>query len=135
VPAALPYTVLLTFRLLAHHLDPEHLHCLGYNDTTSGSKLTESQLNLAFYNKLPGSKYMIARRSVHTDNRSELLCIFAYRSTRASLMRKMKVAIWIAVGPQNFIFLINDAPLVLLYAKITQKSRSIVPGDHILSLS
>jgi hypothetical protein len=30
----------------------------------------ESQLNLA----LPGSKYMIAGRSVHTDNRSELLC-------------------------------------------------------------
>jgi hypothetical protein len=57
-------------------------------------KLTKSQLNLAFYNRLPGSwwaKYMIARQSVHTDNRSELLRYFAYMSTsRASLMRKMK---------------------------------------------
>jgi hypothetical protein len=39
-------------------------------------KLTKSQLNLAFYIGLPGSwqaKYMIARRSVHTDNRSLFL--------------------------------------------------------------
>jgi hypothetical protein len=42
-------------------------------------KLSESQLNLAFYNGLPGlwwAKYMIAGRSVHTDNRSELLRYF-----------------------------------------------------------
>jgi hypothetical protein len=42
-------------------------------------KLTESQLNLAFYSRLPGSwqaKYMIAGRSVHTDNHPELLCYF-----------------------------------------------------------
>jgi hypothetical protein len=42
------------------------------------------------------------------------------------------------LGLQNFIFIINDALLVLLYAKITQKFRSVVgmhrsPGDHILN--
>jgi hypothetical protein len=42
-------------------------------------KLSESQLNLAFYNGLPGlcgAKYMITGRSVHTDNQSELLRYF-----------------------------------------------------------
>jgi hypothetical protein len=39
-------------------------------------KLSKSQLNLALYNGLPGSwqaKYMITGRSVHTDNRPDLL--------------------------------------------------------------
>jgi hypothetical protein len=42
-------------------------------------KLSKSQLNLAFYNRLPGSwqaMYMITGRSVHTDNQSELLHYF-----------------------------------------------------------
>jgi hypothetical protein len=52
-------------------------------------KLTESQLNLAFYNRLPGSwqtKYMIAGQSVHTDNQSELLRYFRVPEHQQSII-------------------------------------------------
>jgi hypothetical protein len=52
-------------------------------------KLTKSQLNLAFYDRLPGSwwaKYMIARQSVHTNNRSELLCYFHVQEHQQSII-------------------------------------------------
>jgi hypothetical protein len=52
-------------------------------------KLTKSQLNLVFYNGLPGSwwaKYMIARRSVHTDNQSELLHYFRVQEHQQSII-------------------------------------------------
>jgi hypothetical protein len=52
-------------------------------------KLTESQLNLAFYNRLPGSwwaKYMIAGQSVHTHNHSELLRYFRVQEHQQSII-------------------------------------------------
>jgi hypothetical protein len=49
-------------------------------------KLTESQLNLAVYSGLPGSKYMIAGRSVHTDNCPELLCHFRVQEHQQSII-------------------------------------------------
>jgi hypothetical protein len=52
-------------------------------------KLPKSQLHLAFYNRLPGSwqaKYMIAGRSVHTDNRSELLHYFGAQEHQQSII-------------------------------------------------
>jgi hypothetical protein len=52
-------------------------------------KLSESQLNLAFYNGLPGlwqAKYMIAGRSMHTDNQSELLCYFCVQEHQQGII-------------------------------------------------
>jgi hypothetical protein len=52
-------------------------------------KLTKSQLNLAFYNRLPGSwqaKYMITGQSVHTDNQSDLLCFFRIQEHQQSII-------------------------------------------------
>jgi hypothetical protein len=58
--------------------------------------LTESQLNLAFYNRLPGlwrAKYMIAGRSVHADNQSELLRYFRVQEHQQSIIdEKMKLS-------------------------------------------
>jgi hypothetical protein len=59
-------------------------------------KLTESQLNLAFYNGLPGSwraKYMIAGRSVHTNNRSELLRYFHVQEHQQSIIDEKNEAL------------------------------------------
>jgi hypothetical protein len=59
-------------------------------------KLTESQLNLAFYNRLPGlwqAKYMIARRSVHADNQSELLRYFRVQEHQQSIIDEKNEAL------------------------------------------
>jgi hypothetical protein len=60
-------------------------------------KLTESQLNLAFYNGLAGSwraKYMIAGRSVHTNIRSELLRYFRVQEHQQSIIDEKNEALW-----------------------------------------
>jgi hypothetical protein len=60
-------------------------------------KLSESQLNLAFYNRLPGSwqaKYMITGQSVHTDNQSELLCYFRVQEHQQGIIDSKNQALW-----------------------------------------
>jgi hypothetical protein len=60
-------------------------------------KLTESQLYLAFYNRLPGSWWamsMITGQSVHTNNQAELLRFFCIQEHQQGIIDEKNEALW-----------------------------------------
>jgi hypothetical protein len=66
-----------------------------YVEWLSGTelKLHESQLNLAFYDRLPGHwhmHYMIARQLVHMDNCPNLLCYFQVQQHKETADNKIE---------------------------------------------